>query len=141
MIDVFPAVEAHYESHPVLYDAGRILREGAAGKEHPPFTLLAGTLDEDLSTFGTDGVGLDVERWTLIFQVSTKTFLPGDARKWAEAMRDVFHDREIIDPFFKTAGCRLVSVIGPENEDEQFKATAEVELTISYDSIRPRVRA
>lgn len=140
MIDVFPAINDVYRSHPVLRKEGHKLINGPAGKNSPPHTLLASTLDDDLSTFGQNGTGLDVERWTLTFELVSKTFIPGAAQRWIEGMRDAFHDADIIDPVFETAGSRVVSGFGPSNEDEQFKATVEVELTVQRDSIRPRVR-
>ena len=140
MINVFPAVEALYESHPVLHQEGRILREGPAGKEHAPYTTINGVMTEDLSTFGQIGTGLDIEVWELTFELVSKTFVPGSARRWIEAMRDAFHCRDVIDVVFTTAGCRVVSQVGPNNEDEQFKATVLVELTIQTDVLRPRTR-
>ena len=141
MIDVFPAINDVYRSHPALRGEGRPLVEGDVSREHPPYTLLASTLIDDLSTFGQAGPGLDVERWSLTFELFSKTFLPGAARRWIEGMRDAFDDADIIDPIFETVGSRVVpGGSGPTNEDEQFRATVEVELTVQRDSIRPRVR-
>ena len=140
MIDVFPAVEALYESHPVLHREGRILQEGLMGKPSPPYTKLSGVMTEDLSTFGAIGTGLDIEVWDLTFELTSKTFVPGSARRWIEAMRDAFHDHDVIDPVFTTAGCRVTNQTGPYDEDEQFRATTTVELTIQKDMLRPRTR-
>lgn len=140
MINVFPAVEAIYESHPKLRIHGRILREGVAGREHPPFTVVAGAMTEDLSTFGQVGTGLDIETWDLEFTLTSDKFIPDGAREWCEAMRDAFHDADVIDPIFKTAGCVVLDQIGPVNEDEHYEAKTTVRLTVQQDVLRPRTR-
>ena len=140
MIDLYPAIEAIYTSHPRLREYGRILRPGTASKEHPPYTVLAAMMTDDRSTFGGNGTGLDVEVWELEFSVVTKTFLHEDAREWVEAMRDAFHNCKLVDPIFTSAGVRVIGHTGPENEDEQFKAGTTVEAIIQRDVLIPRTR-
>ncbi len=135
MINVYPAVEARYESHPVLYRTGRLLREGSEGKEHLPFTTVIGGMTGDLSTFDTD-----IEQWELTFTLHSKVFKPDDVREWLEGMRDAFHTVVLVDPLFTCNSCVVTNQTGPEIADEQYTATTTAQVILSRSILTPYSR-
>lgn len=135
MIDLFPAIRDRYEANATLNRIGRVLTQGSVAKETLPRTTMTVDTVNDLSTFGAD-----IEQLMATITLESKRFIADDARTWLEAMRETFDDADLLDPFFRCVGCRVVGESGPDITDEQYRAATTIEVIAQREMMLPTER-
>lgn len=135
VLELFNALEARFNYNPTLRVLGRRLYEGFDEQRVNvvrPYVEVNLTLVERLDTFSTD-----VEVWDLPFRYHAKDLRTRAANEWIAAMIETFKDADIVSPFFKTAGCRMLGASVPSLRDGSYNAVIRFQLTLERQLTSP----